>query len=90
MDIEIRIGQLVLDGVDVPRRDRDALHDATIAELTRLLADGGLSPALRSGGAMRSLPGASIQLPAGHQPTHLGQQIARAVYGGLGKQRPGR
>jgi hypothetical protein len=85
VDIEIRIGQLVLDGIDVPRRERGTLHDAIVVELTRMLADGGLSPTLRSGGAMRSLPGESIQLPAGNQPTHLGRQIARAVYGGLGK-----
>jgi hypothetical protein len=84
MNVNVHIERLILDGIDLPRRDRAALKASVSAELGRLLADGGLSPAVRAGGAVRSLPAGGIQLAAQSEPTHLGQQIARAVYGGLG------
>ena len=84
MNVNVHIERLVLDGIDLPRYDRAALKASVSAELARLLADGGLSSSLRAGGAVPSLPAGGIQLAAQSEPTHLGQQIARAVYGGLG------
>ena len=84
MNVDVHVERLVLDGIDLPQRDRAALKASVSAELAHLLADGGLSPALRAGGAVPSLPAGGIQLAAQSGPTHLGQQIARAVYGGLG------
>jgi hypothetical protein len=80
MNVDVHIERLVLDGIDLPWRDRAALKASVSAELGRLLADGGL----RASGAVPSLPAGGIQLAAQSEPTHLGQQIARAVYGGLG------
>jgi len=55
------------------------------AELTRLLANGGLNDALQSGGASYNVRPAGIQLAHDGSPARLGEQIARAVYGGIGK-----
>jgi hypothetical protein len=84
MNVNVYIERLVLDGIYLPRHDRAALKASVSAELGRLLADGGLARAVRAGGAVPSLPAGGIQLAAQSEPTHLGQQIARAVYGGLG------
>jgi hypothetical protein len=58
---------------------------AVEAELTRLLASGGLNDALQSGGALYNFRTAGIQLADDRRPASLGEQIAGAVYGGIGK-----
>jgi hypothetical protein len=50
------------------------------AELTRLLASGGLGNALQSGGAWYSLGTTSIDQASDASPARLGAQIAGAVY----------
>jgi hypothetical protein len=82
MSIHINIDRLVLDGITISQRERPLLQVAVESELARLLAEGGLSRSLGSGGAYPTLAAAPIQLTSQH-PTHLGQQIARAVYGGM-------
>jgi hypothetical protein len=84
MNYEIRIDRLVLEGLDVASRDGKLIQAAVAAELTRLVTEGGLSPALQSGGAIPSLGGGIVEATPGGPPTVLGQRIARAVYGGLG------
>jgi hypothetical protein len=84
MSISIHIERLVLDGVNIPQPERPLLQTAVESELARLLVEGGLSRSLGSGGAYPTLPAASIQL-TDQRPTHLGQQIAQAVYGGIGR-----
>jgi hypothetical protein len=85
MNVNIHIERLILDGVHVPYAQRPALQAAVEAELTRLISEGGLTPGLQSGGAYPRVPGGSIQLPQDGNHAALGSQIARAVYGGIGK-----
>jgi len=85
MNVNVYIERLILEGVEVSSLDRPALQAAVESELTRLLVEGGLHPDLTAGGARASMRGGAFQPPAGGKPDHLGQQIARAVYGGIGK-----
>ena len=85
MDINLHIGSLVLDGIDLPPQQRPVLQQAVETELARLLSEQGLASGLSEGVALRQLPGGTIQAPEGNDPAAFGQQIARAVYGGIGK-----
>ena len=84
MNIEFRIERLVLDGLDIEPRDRSQLQRAVEAELTRLLAAGGLRPELLSGGAMPSVAGTEIRVTPQTRGAQLGNQIAHAVHRGIG------
>ena len=55
------------------------------SELTRLLVRDGLHQELSSGVALPSLRVPAIQIAAGAKPQVLGQQIAQAVYRGIGQ-----
>jgi hypothetical protein len=83
MNINLRIENLILDGIEVSPQQRPALQSALEMELGRLLSEQGLASSLLGGGALRELPGGTIQAPQGDDPAAFGQQIARAVYGGL-------
>ncbi|MEM8674591.1 MAG: hypothetical protein AAGF83_12055 [Cyanobacteria bacterium P01_G01_bin.67] len=84
MNISVQIERLILEGVTLAPEQRALLKTSLEAELGRLLATEGLSPSLQSGGWVSSLPAPLIQLDSNSNPTQMGQQIARAVYGGLG------
>jgi len=84
--IHLHIERLVLDGVDIAPGQRHLLQAGVTAELTRLLTDGGLAPSLAQGIALPRLSTGGIQLNGGDDPTQLGQQIARSVYGGIGHE----
>jgi hypothetical protein len=85
MNIRIDIERLVLDGIQLAAGHKAQLQAALETELARLLARGGVSTELRSGGAVPSLRANSIQLSGEGSPARLGKQIARAVYGGIGE-----
>jgi hypothetical protein len=85
MDISVHIERLVLDGLSVSHGQRPLLQAAVEAELGRLLAADGLALELQGGGAVPYVSGGDIQLTGEGDPTHLGQQIGRAVYGGLSR-----
>jgi len=85
MNIKIHIERLVLDGLPITRAHGPAVQQAVEAELTRLLADGGLSQDLSGGGAMPSVTARGIQLKHGGDSGAIGRQIAHSVYGGIGK-----
>lgn len=85
MNINLHIERLVLDGLPVEHHQGPLVKAAVEAELSRLLTADGLANSLMSGGAMPSAPAPGIQLTSNRNPTQLGQQIARAVYGGIGK-----
>jgi hypothetical protein len=82
-NINLHIGSLILDGIDIPPHQRPVLQRAVESELARLLSEQGLASGLAGGGAVRELLGGSIQSGEGNGPAAFGQQIARAVYGGL-------
>ena len=85
MNINVHIGRLVLHGVPIAPDQGPLVQAAIETEMARLLAGGGLAAELHSGGALPSMPAGSIQLTREIHPTHLGQQIAQAVYKGIGR-----
>jgi hypothetical protein len=86
--IRLHIERLVLDGVDVASSDSSKVRAAMEHELSRLIADHGLSPEMRTGGTMPSVKGGDIRLQPGAAPAKLGRQVAAGVYGGIGRERP--
>lgn len=82
--VNIHIGQLVLDGIDVPANRRHLLQAAVENELSRLFT-GDSVDRLRARDGASSLPGGNIKLsPEGTvEPRHLGKQIAGAVKDGV-------
>lgn len=85
MRLRLHIERLVLEGIDLDPAARPLLQGALEAELGRLLAEGGVSPDLRAGGAVPTVKVGGFQVSADGQPTQLGLQIAQSVYGGIGK-----
>ena len=86
--VSLYIERLVIDGVALPAGGTALLQAAVESEMSRLIATGGLGPELVSGAAMPSLRAPGIQMSATPNPSHLGLQIARAVYGGLRDEKP--
>jgi hypothetical protein len=82
MNINLHIERLVLAGLDLSQRQRAELGAALAGELERLLAAGGLSPALAKGLAVPRLDVGSIQLTPGGDAGQMGVSIARSIYQG--------
>jgi len=83
MSIHLHIERLVLDGLPLEAAQGPAVQAAVEAELTRLLADRGLTPGLRFGGAVAMARGSDIRIADGDTPARLGEKIAGAVHGGV-------
>ena len=83
-NITLHIERLILDGVPLAHGQRPLVQAAVEAELARLLAGDGLTAQLQRGGALRNIPAGNIQLSSDGNPHALGQQIAHAVYQGIG------
>jgi len=85
VNIELRIDRLVLTGVPLPPGGRAALAAAFGRELTRLVQDGGLAPALLGATTPRLTatlsPAAAARAGTGPR---LGGELARSVYSCLG------
>jgi hypothetical protein len=86
MSINVHIERLILDGLPVERHQARLVQSAVEAELAQLLAAEGLASGFKSGGhATPRIEAPGIQLASDSSPGQIGQQIARAVYGGIGK-----
>jgi hypothetical protein len=85
LKVNVQIERLILDGVHIPPRERPLLKAAVEGELSRLLAVDGLKKELTAGGAMPSLSAAPVQLANNNDPERFGQEIAQAVYKGIGQ-----
>ena len=81
--INLHIDRVVLDGVDLAPQHRAVFHAALETELSSLLGQQGMSSGLQNGGSLKALQAAPIMIGKQNEPAHLGQQIARSVYGGL-------
>ena len=90
MNIKLHIERIVLNGLAVDRTHGGRVRAAIQAELTRLLAAGGVAPALKSGGAVPALRGQNLRIAKGARPAELGRSIAGAVYSGIGSPRQAR
>jgi len=83
MNINLNIERLALDGISVEPHQRPVLKANLETELGRLLAQNGIAPDLQSGGAFNAIRTDSIDVGEKNEPSHLGQQIARSVCGGI-------
>ena len=83
--VRVRIERLVLEGWPLTRAQGEQVGAALEAELSRLLAEGRLDPALLASGALPSLPAGPLRLDADTSPARLGRQIARAIHEGISR-----
>jgi hypothetical protein len=81
-EIEVRIGELVIDGG--AGVDRAALAAAVASELGRLVAAGGVRPVEAN---YPRLDGGTIPAALGGDSAAVGQRVARAVHRTLGGDR---
>jgi hypothetical protein len=80
--LELHIDELVLHGF--PSTDRDAIATGVRTRLAGLLAEGGLPGSLLDSGRVDHLDAGQYE-PAPDAPArHTGDQVAAAVYRGLG------
>lgn len=79
--IEVRIGELVIEGASPA--DRLRIGAAVERELARLVRDGGLGENLTTGGARDAMDAGSFTHAPQATPAALGGQVARSVYGSL-------
>ncbi|MEO7908475.1 MAG: hypothetical protein ABIV47_02380 [Roseiflexaceae bacterium] len=74
-----------MDGLPLTRAQGTLVQAAVEAELTRLVTERGLAAGLQASGTLPHMRADGLQLTIGSTPAHLGQQIAQAVYGGIGQ-----
>ncbi|NJL63205.1 MAG: hypothetical protein HC836_14155 [Richelia sp. RM2_1_2] len=84
MNINVNIERLILDGMSVPHAERPLLQAALEVELARLLAVDGLAPNLLEGGTQARINAGSMEIDNNSNYTQMGQNIAQAVYRGMG------
>jgi hypothetical protein len=85
MNVNLHIERLILEGLTLQPGEHLQVRAAAESELSRLLAAQSWGQNLSAGGAVSRLSGGEIQLAEGTSPQHIGQQIARAVFGGLNR-----
>jgi hypothetical protein len=86
--IELRIGELILDGFG--RANGDRIGAALERELSRLISSGDLNHLAASPLHLESLNAGSFHLEANAHPAYIGRQLAQRVYGQLtSAQQPG-
>lgn len=85
MKVNLHVERLVLDGLPLERAGGPAVKAAVEAELSRLISEKGISSELMADGAVPSVSVDSIQISSGVSPAAIGKQIARSVYGGIGR-----
>ena len=85
MNIDPHIERLVLDGLNIGPGQGGKVKAAVEAELSRLLSEGGVASVLQEGGAMAAIRANPLLVSSNTNPSSLGEQIAGAVYGGIGK-----
>ena len=87
MNINVYIERLILDGINMGPGQGAKVKAAVEAELSRLLAEGGVESGLQSGGAFPNMPARPIQVSEEIHPSRLGRQIARTVHGSIGESK---
>jgi hypothetical protein len=78
MKVELHIDELILEGV--PGYQRQQIASAIEQALTRLVAEQGLPPDWQNGLSLAAL---TEQIRPGSRPEAIGQQVARAIMGGI-------
>ena len=83
MTVKVHIERLVLEGLPLAPGDSAAVGASLEADLTSLIAAGGLAGQIRNGAAVPRLRGTDLQVAPGSS-SRLGKHIAGSVYGALG------
>ncbi len=83
--INVHVERLVIEGVPLPAGHERLLQRAFEGELVRLLEKGGIAPHLTAGGARPGGPVGGAGVSTSGDAAHLGREIARSVYRGIGK-----
>jgi hypothetical protein len=78
--VRVHVEELVLQGF--APGDRHAIGEAVQQELTRLLTEQGVPPALARGGETGRIDAGSFSLPRGARARAVGVEVARAVHRG--------
>ncbi len=81
--IELTIDELTLEGIE-PRLQKKAV-DAMQKELTRLLSQKGVPPALSLAGTVPNLNAKNLKISPGASPEKIGAQLAYSLYQSLEK-----
>jgi len=85
LNVNLNIERLVLEGFQLRPGEHMLVRAAVERELSRLITERGVSPQLLSGGALPRLDAGDMRLNGGESPKQVGAQIARALYGGIGR-----
>ena len=85
MRVNVHVERLVLEGVSILPGQSHLLQASVAAELTRLLADRGVSHNLMAAGAVPQVFSTDIRLASGTGVAQLGERIAGSVFGGIGE-----
>ncbi len=83
--IIIYIERLIIDGISIPQRHRPLVQAALEQELARLLTHDGIAISLQSSGTLPYISAGALVMNGNTNPRILGEQIARAVYEGIGQ-----
>ncbi len=85
MNVQLHIERLVLDGFAITPTERARFVDATQSELMRLFSSQGVSGEVAAGYSSPMIDGGRIPaIATPFDPISFGNQVARAVYRGLG------
>jgi len=87
MKVRVHIERLILEGLPIADHDGPRVQAAVETGLVGLLASEGLPERLPAGGAVPRVQAAGVTLSAASRPDAIGRQIARSVYGGIGRVR---
>lgn len=79
MNIRVHIERLILEGLPIDAEHGPAMQAALEAELTRILAERGLAPALQQGGATPYARAGSIRTARADTPAGIGTKIGAAL-----------
>jgi len=85
MNVRLHIERLILEDLPITRSQRALVQGAVEQELARLIEVNGVGADTVAGGARASVPPTVMHMGEGMTPVQLGQQIAQAVYQGIGK-----
>jgi hypothetical protein len=86
MSIHLHIERMVLEGVPLDGRQGPEVQASIERELARLLQGGGGTLPVSTSGRLAAVDGGAIRLAQSADASGLGEQIATAVYRGLGGQ----
>lgn len=82
MIVNIHIERLILDGLSIPYHHQEKFQAAVETELGNLFTNN-LPESLMHCSALSEISAGDIQLTDESDPVGLGQEIGRAVYGGV-------